>query len=255
MVTVTIIGGALTSCNDNEPVEEVTYSWEFEEVTPSTPDFMDDKNKIESAFKTAFGSSGSATSVTRQGTSETCDQEMLEACQRALESLKGEVWQGRYTFTVNNVTTGTMIFIHTFNADNENSGTYTASDLKMGDYYYSDGTWSDGGLREIKPLAAPNNTSGWFLPSIGQLLHLQKNRSFLEAHIEVVRDNTPDGRSYKKYINAFKVPDNALFYWSSTEAEDSYGPDNAWIVVFDSGIAGPMKKDFAIGYVRAILAF
>ena len=202
MVTVTIIGGALTSCNDNEPVEEVTYSWEFEEVTPSTPDFKDDKNKIESAFKTAFGSSGSATSVTRQGTSETCDQEMLEACQQALESLKGEVWQGRYTFTVNNVTTGTMIFIHTFNTDNENSGTYTASDLKMGDYYYSDGTWSDGGLRET-----------------------------------------------------FKVPDNALFYWSSTEAEDSYGSDNAWIVVFDSGIAGPMKKDFAIGYVRAILAF
>lgn len=106
-----------------------------------------------------------------------------------------------------------------------------------------------------KPLAAPDNTSGWFLPSLGQLLHLQKNRSFLESHIEVVRDNTPDGSSYKKYINAFKVPDNALFYWSSTEAEDSYGPDNAWIVVFDSGIAGPMKKDFAIGYVRAILAF
>lgn len=25
--------------------------------------------------------------------------------------------------------------------------TYTASDLKLGDYYYSDGTWSDGGLR------------------------------------------------------------------------------------------------------------
>lgn len=27
--------------------------------------------------------------------------------------------------------------------------TYTASDLKLGDYYYSDGTWSDGGLRAI----------------------------------------------------------------------------------------------------------
>lgn len=26
---------------------------------------------------------------------------------------------------------------------------YTASDLKIGDYYYSDGTWSDGGLRKL----------------------------------------------------------------------------------------------------------
>lgn len=390
---------SFTACSDDdEPVAEVTYSWEFEEVEASTPDFMDDKNKIESTFKAALGASGSAASVTKQGTSETCDREVLEACRQAFESLKDEVWQGRYVFVVTNVTTGTVIFIHTFNAYNENGGTYTTSDLKIGDYFYSDGTWSDGGLREIKgdgtmvwaepapqpkigktvigivfyaghhpddksdysksgigqaqchgyvvtltnvnnnyydrhswgwrlkynpvvgastsktdwngyynyikirefvnkneglengewgmnhfpaafacetygnrtvdkfarptgdydwqkPLAAPDNTSGWFLPSLGQLLHLQKNRSFLESHIEVVRDNTPDGSSYKKYINAFKVPDNALFYWSSTEAEDSYGPDNAWIVVFDSGIAGPMKKDFAIGYVRAILAF
>lgn len=27
--------------------------------------------------------------------------------------------------------------------------TYTASDLKVGDYYYEDGTWSDGGLRSV----------------------------------------------------------------------------------------------------------
>lgn len=140
-----------TACSDDdEPVAEVTYSWEFEEVSPSTPDFMDDKNKIEATFKTALGAYGSATSVTKQGTSETCDQEVLEVCQQAFNVLKGEAWQGRYTFTVTNVTTGTMIFIHTFNADNENRGIYTTSDLKTGDYYYSDGTWSDGGLREIK---------------------------------------------------------------------------------------------------------
>ena len=28
---------------------------------------------------------------------------------------------------------------------------YEASDLKLGDYYYSDGTWSDGGLRKLYP--------------------------------------------------------------------------------------------------------
>ena len=30
---------------------------------------------------------------------------------------------------------------------------YGASDLKLGDYYYSDGTWSDGGLRKLYPEA------------------------------------------------------------------------------------------------------
>lgn len=110
-----------TACSDDdEPVAGVTYSWKFEEVVPSTPDFMDDKNKIEATFSTALGASGSATSVTKQGTSETCDQEVLEACQRAFDSLKDEVWQGRYVFVVANTTTGTTICKATFDADNEN---------------------------------------------------------------------------------------------------------------------------------------
>lgn len=151
LVCVSLV--SFTACSDNdEPMAEVTYTWDFEEVNPSTPDFMDDKNKIESTFKAALGASGSATSVTKQGTSETCDQDVLEACQRAFISLKDEVWQGRYVFVVTNTTTGTTICKATFDADNDNAWhpfitNYKASDLKFGDYYYSDGTWSDGGLR------------------------------------------------------------------------------------------------------------
>ena len=111
---------SFTACSDDEPVAEVTYSWEFEEVAPSTPDFMDDKNKIESAFKAALGATGTATSVTRQGTQETCDREVREACRQAFNSLKGEAWQGRYVFTVTNTTTGTIICTATFDTDNEN---------------------------------------------------------------------------------------------------------------------------------------
>ena len=397
VVLVCVSSVSFTACSENdEPVEGVTYSWEFEEVSASTPDFMDDKNKIESAFKTALGASGSATSVTKQGTSETCDQEVLEACQRAFDSLKDEVWQGRYVFVVTNVTTGAVIFIHTFNADNENRGTYTTSDLKIGDYYYSDGTWSDGGLREIKgdgtmvwtettpqpksdktvigivfyaghhpddesdysksgigqmqchgyvvaltnvnnnyydclnwersndlvgtstskydwngyfncvkirefanknerwewdmrnfpaafacetygnrtvdnsgfptgdydwqkPLAAPDNTSGWFLPSLGQLLHLQENRSFLESHIEIVRDNTTDGCSYKEYIKGFNDEHangvwTPLYYWSSTESDKSLEPENTWILDFNHGLALRVMKDYT-AFVRAVLSF
>ena len=146
---------SLTACSDDdEPVSEVTYSWEFKETSPATPDFMDDKDKIESAFKAALGAMGTATSVTRQGTPEQCDREVLEACRQAFNSLKDEAWQGRYVFTVTNTTTGTIICTATFDTDNENffpfydEKSYTASDLKLGDYYYSDGTWSDGGLRK-----------------------------------------------------------------------------------------------------------
>lgn len=383
---------SFTACSDDdEPVEEVTYSWEFEEVEASTPDFMDDKNIIESTFKTALGASGSATSVTKRGTPETCDQEVLEACRQALESLKDEAWQGHYTFTVTNEPTGTVIFSHAFfNVDNENSGTYM---VKIGDYYYSDGTWSDGGLRVIngdgsvvwadpapkpddgktvigivfyvghhpkdnsdysesgigqakchgyvvaltdvnktdvnngvdericwefgpgnisdkevgasalhnewqgyydnqkihefvnknkgwemkhfpaafaceaygnpvddrkvnltdtydwhKPLSAPKNTSGWFLPSCGQLMFLYQNRSHLAARMADVRNSTPTDCSYKDYIKWLQT----LHYWSSTECIGV--SSRAWGVSFYNGFTNGNEKRLTHG-VRAVLAF
>ena len=119
LVCVSLV--SFTACSDDDdPVEEVTYSWEFKEVSPSTPDFMDDKNKIESTFKAALGATGTATSVTRQGTPETCDREVSKICQQAFNSLKGEAWQGRYVFVVNNTNTGTTICTATFDADDEN---------------------------------------------------------------------------------------------------------------------------------------
>lgn len=393
---------SFTACSDdNEPQQEVTYSWDFEEVNPSTPDFMDDKDKIESTFKAALGASGSATSVTKQGTSETCDQEVLEACQRAFDSLKDEVWQGRYVFVVTNTTTGTTICKATFDADNDNAWhpfitTYKASDLKFGDYYYSDGTWSNGGLRakvgsayiweeqtpkpengktvigivfyvgqhendfsdysasgigqknchgyvvaltdvhndysreemhpellpwgygpngkisysigtdsdpirwngyndlckiheyvrnnngwEMKhfpaflacetygnrtvdkdgnptndydwqhPLAAPNNSSGWFLPSCGQLQYLYQKSSFLSARIDLIKDNTPDGSSYKEHIKWFDVVD--FGYCSSTEYRDDQRCK--WWVGFNDGSCYHLSYKEAQARVRAVLTF
>lgn len=149
---------SLTACSDDdEPVSEVTYSWVFKETSPTTPDSKEDKEKIESAFKTVLGASGTATSVTRQGNPETCDREVLEACQQVLDSLKDEVWRGHYVFTVTNTTTGTTVCTFAFDAD-ENG--YTASRLKPGDYIYDDGTTSDGGLRGIND----NATIEWANP-------------------------------------------------------------------------------------------
>ena len=398
LVCVSLV--SFTACSDDdEPVAEVTYSWKFEEVNPSTPDFMDDKNKIESAFKTALGATGSATSVTKQGTAEQCDQEVLEACQQAFNSLKGEAWQGRYVFVVTNTTTGTTICTATFDADDENieflskTKSYTASDLKLGDYYYSDGTWSDGGLRKTdylgrmiecadtkplpesgktvigivfygghhpkdnfdysrsgigqkechgyvvaltdvnngmddlicwengpdevynkvvgtstyygdwqgysnslkfhefvnkdenkeagwemihfpaalacetygkrtldnsgnptdaydwqKPLAAPKNTSGWFLPSKGHLDYLHVNRSFLTSRMTDVKNSIPADCKYRDKIRWFS-PWN---YWSSTE--DSDYPIYAWSMHFSNSYISSNLKGYTFG-VRAVLAF
>lgn len=61
-----------------------------------------------------------------------------------------------YTITINNDG-------YTITASNETEWTqasddkityYTADDLKMGDYYYSDGTWSDGGVRMLNQQTA-----------------------------------------------------------------------------------------------------
>ena len=112
---------SFTACSDDdEPVAEVTYSWGFVDLSASTPDFLDDIHKIESTFKAALGATDEATSVTRQGTPEQCDQEVREACRQAFNSLKDEAWQGRYVFVVTNTTTGTTICTVTFDADDEN---------------------------------------------------------------------------------------------------------------------------------------
>lgn len=112
---------SFTSCSeDDEPVTEITYSWGFTQMSSSTPDFMDDITKISSTFAVALGAPSSASQVTKKGTAEACDKEVAEACQQAFESLKGTAWQGHYTFTVTNVTTGKVVYSHTFDAEDEN---------------------------------------------------------------------------------------------------------------------------------------
>jgi len=115
-------------------------------------------NKIEKGFQTALGITGKP--FTKKGSVEECDNQVYEACVKAFDLLKGEVWQGDYIFQVTNVGTGKVVCTATFSADNENltiSGgndyekyyrrEYRADEVKPGDYIYSDGTISDGGLR------------------------------------------------------------------------------------------------------------
>ena len=112
-----------------------------------------------------------------------------------------------------------------------------------------DGNPADGKYDWQKPLAAPKNTSGWFLPSCGQLRYLYQNRSVLSARMTDVKNSTPTDCGYKEYIKWFST---SLYYWSSTEY--SRYPSRAWNVDFYNGSGGYRYKD-STGGVRAVLAF
>ena len=112
-----------------------------------------------------------------------------------------------------------------------------------------DGNPADGKYDWQKPLAAPKNTSGWFLPSCGQLRYLYQNRSVLSARMTDVKNSTPTDCGYKEYIKWFST---SLYYWSSTEFS-SY-PSSAWGVNFNYGYADDRNKYYTYG-VRAVLAF
>ena len=112
-----------------------------------------------------------------------------------------------------------------------------------------DGNDANGKYDWQKPLAAPGNTSGWFLPSRGQLSHLFNNRSVLSARMTDVKNSTPTDCSYKDEIGWFST---SGFYWSSTES--SYGPDFAWRVDLGNDRGYRSTKSYT-GSVRTVLAF
>ena len=112
-----------------------------------------------------------------------------------------------------------------------------------------DGNDANGKYDWQKPLTAPGNTSGWFLPSRGQLSHLFNNRSVLSARMTDVKNSTPTDCSYKDEIGWFST---SGFYWSSTES--SYGPDFAWRVDLGNDRGYRSTKSYT-GSVRTVLAF
>ena len=62
-------------------------------------------------------------------------------------------------------------------------------------------------------LKAPAGTSGWFLPSVGQLAYMHTNVNYLNKRLETVKENYPDGYSCKDRIVPFNI---YVPYWSST---------------------------------------
>ena len=104
--------------DEDDPVKEMTYIYVFSSMSDSHPDFLEERNKIENAFKSALGITGYR--FLKRGSVEECDKQVYYACRKAFESLKDETWQGNYTFQVINVNTGNLICTANFTADNKN---------------------------------------------------------------------------------------------------------------------------------------
>ena len=147
MMAVAILTFTFSGCSDDDdPVTEVTYTYGFSNMSASHPDFLEEMSKIEKGFQSALGITGKP--FTKKGSIEECDKQVYEACQRAFDSLKGEAWQGDYTFQVTNVGTGKVVCTAIFSADDENLtistiGNKAMEDADTGDFYFSDGSFAD----------------------------------------------------------------------------------------------------------------
>ena len=83
---------------------------------------------------------------------------------------------------------------------------------------------------------APANSSGWFLPSIGQMWNVYQNRTSLF-----------DG---KTGVSVLKV----YWYWSSSESYSSPARFAICVNMYDGNVLG-ISKSFSNSYVRPVLAF
>ena len=108
-----------------------------------------------------------------------------------------------------------------------------------------------------KPLAAPSNTSGWFLPSLRQLLDLFEC-SFLTESMSAVKNSLPDDCDYKNYIGWLEAKEYWTSWSSSEGGQESAATDLAKRADYRystgmafNGTAIKKQKNHA----RAVLAF
>lgn len=111
-----------------------------------------------------------------------------------------------------------------------------------------------------KPLAAPSNTSGWFMPSVGQLLDLLEC-PFLTKSMSAVKNSLPDDCGYKDYIGWLEAK-SYWESWSSTEdvdADEPASPDKFAMGAAYNDETGLTYNTSAVKrrekYVRPVLAF
>lgn len=94
------------------------------------------------------------------------------------------------------------------------------------------------------PLRAPAGTSGWFLPSCGQLWYIAQHVTFIEERVNAVT-YTATGTTYRSYIGGFV---RSYGTWSSTADKQT------WVVSFGQSLREPYTHTSRC-FLRPVIVF
>ena len=103
------------------------------------------------------------------------------------------------------------------------------------------------------PLRAPAGTSGWFLPSVGQLYYMATYRDYLDSRFMAAK--AASAAELQDYVKGFDTRSNCV-YWSSTEDERSWYADFAYRMSFSDPIytTSPKSMDYS-AFTRPVIVF
>ena len=103
------------------------------------------------------------------------------------------------------------------------------------------------------PLRAPAGTSGWFLPSVGQLYYMATCRDYLDSRFMAAKAASAAELQY--YVKGFDTRSYSC-YWSSTEDERIYYTDYVYDMSFSEPIYNTSKKNMNYyAFTRPVIVF
>ena len=103
------------------------------------------------------------------------------------------------------------------------------------------------------PLRAPAGTSGWFLPSVGQLYYMATCRDYLDSRFMAAK--AASAAELQGYVKGFDT-DSRCIYWSSTEDERSWYTDYAHSMSFSEPIYNTSIKNINYyAFTRPVIVF
>ena len=103
------------------------------------------------------------------------------------------------------------------------------------------------------PLKAPAGTSGWGLPSVGQLYYMATCRDYLDSRFMAAKaDSAAELQGYVKGFDTRSI----CIYWSSTEDERSWYTDYAYDMSFSEPIyTTSLKHINYCAFTRPVIVF
>ena len=103
------------------------------------------------------------------------------------------------------------------------------------------------------PLKAPAGTSGWFLPSVGQLYYMATRRDYLDSRFMAAK--AASAAELQDYVKGFDTYSNCV-YWSSTEDERRIYTEYAYRMSFSKPIytTSPKSMNYC-AFTRPVIVF